>query len=203
MEGLNEWVLAELPATPVRVLEIGCGAGSLARALDAAGHEVLAIDPVAPEGPIFRRLSLEELVDAGSFDAVVASLSLHHIHDLRAAVDRIAALAPLLLVNEFGWDLFDEATADWYEAQRRVLVAAGRQPKGGPAAEWEQEHQRLHGYETLRAELEARFHERSSTRGPHLYRSLDGTSSEPLERALIDAGAIAAIGWRAVYERRT
>ncbi|MGI8421947.1 MAG: class I SAM-dependent methyltransferase, partial [Gaiellaceae bacterium] len=104
MEGLNEWVLAELPATPVRVLEIGCGAGSLARALDAAGHGVLAIDPVAPEGPIFRQLSLEELRDAGSFDAVVASLSLHHIHDLRAAVDRIAALAPLLLVNEFGWD---------------------------------------------------------------------------------------------------
>lgn len=164
---------------------------------------MLAIDPVAPEGPIFRRASLEELVDAGSFDAVVASLSLHHIHDLRAAVERIATLAPLLLVNEFGWDLFDEPTADWYEGQRRVLVAAGRQPKGGPAAEWEQEHQGLHGYEALRAELEARFHERSSNRGPFLYRSLDDASSEPLERALIDAGAIAAIGWRAVYERRT
>jgi SAM-dependent methyltransferase len=199
MDGLDEWVLAELPVVPARVLEIGCGRGELASALEAAGHDVLAIDPVAPAGPIFRQIPLEQLCDVGAFDAVVASLSLHHIHDLRAAVERIAELAPLLIVNEFGWDLVDQATTAWYEGRRRELLRSGLRPEGGPASAWEEEHRGLHRYETMRAELERRFRTRSSVRGPHLYRSLCGTSTEPLERALIDAGAIAAIGWRAVY----
>ena len=67
------------------MLEVGCGDGSLARELASAGYDVLAIDPVAPDGPIFRRTTLEELDDPGLFDAVVASLSLHHVHDLGAA----------------------------------------------------------------------------------------------------------------------
>jgi SAM-dependent methyltransferase len=199
MDDLNEWVLAELPLVPARVLEIGCGRGELASALEAAGHDVLAIDPLAPAGPIFRQISLEELGDVGAFDAVVASLCLHHIHDLRAAVERMAELAPLLIVNEFGWDLFNPATAAWYEARRHELLTAGLGPEGGPAAEWEDEHRGLHGYGAMRAELETRFRARSSLRGPYLYRSLCGTPTEPLERALIDGGAIAAIGWRAVY----
>jgi SAM-dependent methyltransferase len=198
---LAEWVLAELPPPPASVLEVGCGQGELARVLEAAGHDVLAIDPVAPEGPIFRRLRLEEL-DAGAFDAVVASRSLHHVHDLDAAVGRLAELAPLLVLDEFGWDLLDADTADWYERQRRVLIAAGREPSGPPAAEWEAHHADLHGYHALRAALERRFVERESGRLPYLYRYLGGEATESLERTLLAAGAISGLGWRAVYERQ-
>ena len=58
------------------------------------------------------------------FDAVVASRSLHHVPDLALAVDKIAQLAPLLIVEEFAWDQLDERTAAWYccSAQRPVEV---------------------------------------------------------------------------------
>src|SRR5947209_1193233 len=112
---LAGFVLAQLPPRPARVLEVGCGEGDLARALDAAGYDVLAIDPVAPDGPFFRRVRLEELDDPGPFAAVVAGLSLHHVHDLAGALDRIVSLLEpggLLVLDEFGWDLLDPPTAE-------------------------------------------------------------------------------------------
>src|SRR5688500_2513925 len=78
---VTEFVFAVLPPTPARVLEVGCGSGDLARELSAAGYDVLAIDPEAPEGPIFRRSTIEELDERSPFDAVVASRSLHHVGD--------------------------------------------------------------------------------------------------------------------------
>ena len=123
----SEFVLARLPAPPARVLEVGCGSGELALALDAAGYDVLAIDPVAPEGAIFRRTTLEELDDPGPFAAVVASLSLHHVEDLDVALDRIAALLAsdgVLLVDEFAPDRYNDSTTDWYYGQWRALAVA-------------------------------------------------------------------------------
>ena len=79
---LEPFVAAHLPAAPARVLEVGCGRGALAHAMARLGHDVLAIDPGAPDGELFRCVSLEDLDDPGPFGAVVASRSLHHIHDL-------------------------------------------------------------------------------------------------------------------------
>ena len=115
--GFAEFVLSHLDRTPSRVLEIGCGDGQDALALAASGHEVTAIDPVAPDGPIFERVTLEEFARSDPFDAVVASRSLHHVPDLALAVDKIAQLAPLLIVEEFAWDRLDERTAAWYLTQ--------------------------------------------------------------------------------------
>jgi ubiquinone/menaquinone biosynthesis C-methylase UbiE len=145
---LAQFVLLQLPHPPVRVLEIGCGKGELARALANAGYDVLAIDPEAPEGSIFRRTTLEELDARGPFDAVVASVSLHHIHDLEAALDKILGmLRPdgVLDLNEFGHDRLDDATADWYWGHLRALAAA--RGTTAPATldqvkeEWAREHE--------------------------------------------------------------
>lgn len=197
-----DFVVAHAPAGG-RVLEIGCGDGAFARELDAAGFDVLAIDPVAPVGAIFRRVALEELDEDGPFDAVVASMSLHHVHDLGAGLDRIAGLlgrGGLLLLDEFAFDRLDEATADWYHGQLRALAAArGREVPPSPdvlRAEWEAEHAGLHGYAVMRPALDARFDERAFSREPYLHRYLDGAAGDTLERALIEAAAIQAIGYR-------
>ncbi len=79
---VEEFVLDQVGPPPARVLEVGCGEGELAHVLTRAGHSVTAIDPRAPEGPIFRRVGIEGFTDPDPFDYVVASLSLHHVEDL-------------------------------------------------------------------------------------------------------------------------
>lgn len=63
----------------------------------------MAIDPEAPAGDIFRRVGIEEFPAPEPFDGVVANRSLHHIHDLHAAIDSIAELLPpngVFVLNE-------------------------------------------------------------------------------------------------------
>jgi SAM-dependent methyltransferase len=151
---------------------------------------------VAPQGPIFRRLKLEDLDEAESFDAVVASSSLHHVGDLVLALERISTLlrpGGVLVLDEFGWDLFDRDTAGWYHGQR-----------GDPGTvedclrEWQDEHVGLHGYEDMRGELDRRFVERSFAWTPYLYRLVDGDATREVEEHLIRQGRIRAIGFRYV-----
>jgi SAM-dependent methyltransferase len=137
---LTAFVLSQLPSAPTRVLEVGCGEGELAHTLAAQGYDVVAIDPEAPEGAIFRRTTIEAFAEPGPFDAVVASRSLHHVEELGGTLDKLVRLlaggGPLIL-NEFAWDRREPMTP-----------------------EWEDEHAGLHGYGAMRAELDARFEER-------------------------------------------
>ena len=204
---LTQFVVSQLPPPPARILEVGCGRGELARRLADAGHDVTAIDPAAPEGAIFRPLKLEDMPeDEPPYDVVVAVRSLHHVSDLSLAFGRIAALllpAGRLVLEEFGWDRLDVATAEWFHGQLRVLAAAGRAERAAPTLEaccrdWEEEHVGLYGYADLRAELDRRFEERLFEWRPYLHRLLDGIASEALEETLIETGAIQATGFRYV-----
>jgi hypothetical protein len=194
----TEFALSQLPPPPARILEVGCGReGGVAPELAAAGYDVLAIDPHAPVGDLYRQVTLEELDDPGPFDAVVAGRVLHHVHPLAPALDKLVALAPLLIVDEFAWNHMDEPTVGWYESQHRLLVAAGRRPKG-PAdlKDWRARHRDLHPYERLRAEVDARYEERHFEWRPYFYLWLEGPATEALEEGLIHAGAIRPIGFR-------
>jgi Methyltransferase domain len=200
----TQYALSQLGPGPLRVLEVGCGReGGVTPALAAAGHDLVAIDPEAPARPPFRRVTLEEFDDPGPFDAVVAGRVLHHVHPLGPALDKLAALAPLLLLDEFAWNHMDEATVKWYESRHRLLVAGGREPKGPPElAEWRARHCDLHPYETLRAEVDARYHQRDFEWRPYFYYWLDDAQTEALEREAIAAGAIRPIGFRYAGVRR-
>jgi SAM-dependent methyltransferase len=171
------------------VLEVGCGNGTLARALAEDGYDVLAIDPEAPYGAIFRRTTIEALESDERFDGAVISLALHHVPDLDVALDKLKSLlspgAPLV-VREFGWDLVDEATARW-DSERLGRV--------GGLAEWRAEHEHLHGFEAMRAALDARFRRRSFERGPYLAEFGSAERHEHEERRLIEAGEIRAVGF--------
>lgn len=197
---LTEFVLGHLPPPPARVLEVGCGRGELALELSRHGYGIIAIDPEAPAGGIFRRISLEQLADPGPFDAVVASRSLHHIPALAAALDKVVRLlrpSGRLLVNEHAWDRLDEPTARWYLG-RRAKLPDPPDSLDECLLEWQEDHAGLHGYEAMRRELDRRFAELFFAWVPYLYREFDDPRAEAEEAALIDAGKIRATGFRYV-----
>jgi SAM-dependent methyltransferase len=196
------FVLAHLPGAPARVLEVGCGVGELARSLDAAGYDVTAIDPVAPEGAIFRRIKLEDLEPDLRFDAVVASRVFHHMGEsLEPNIDRVASALEgggPFVADEFAPDRLDEATADWYEGQRRILTAAGRGNERPGAAEWEAHHASVTRSDALHRAFLDRFDELVYEDVPYLWRYLDGVASAGLEESLVASAAIRPLGFRFV-----
>src|SRR5256885_15757445 len=106
----DAWVKSTLPRPPARVLEVGCGDGRLARALKRRGYDVVAVDPRAPKGPIFRQSRIEDFDEAPRFDVAVAGLALHHVDSLAGVLDKISGpLRPRgrIIVDEFGLGQFD------------------------------------------------------------------------------------------------
>ena len=193
----DDFVLSQLARTPSRVLEVGCGDGQVALALAASGHDVTAIDPVAPEGPIFERVTLDEFAPSDPFDVVVASRSLHHVPNLDGALCKIAQLAPLLIAEEFAWDRLDERTAAWYLAHLQGPSSSIEQC----LRDWAHEHDGLHGYEALRTGLDRHFRERFFAWRPYLYRYPEVDARRTSEQELIEAGSISALGFRYVGAR--
>ena len=205
------FALEQLPPPPVRVLEVGCGGGQVAVAVADAGYDVTGIDPRAPEGPLFRRVGIEEFSDAEGFDAVLASVSLHHLERLDEAVDRIAGfLRPggLLVVEEFAKERIVGPTARWYHRQRQSFEEIGLNDKPVPddfgawLAEWHDRHADVSPLGDVRRAIDRRFAERHAEWGAYLYDHWLHDAVEPLERELIAAGAIEPTGFRYVGELR-
>ena len=122
------FVRAALPAPPADVLEIGAGDGKLAAELRVAGYAVHAIDPAAADGSGVEPIELLEA--AGTFDAAVAVVSLHHVEPLEASCAHLATLVRdggTLVVDEFDVALLDEP-------RRRVVAGPAARARRGRGA---------------------------------------------------------------------
>lgn len=192
---------ANLPAPPARVLEVGAGDGSLARALRAAGYEVLAIDPRA-EADDVRAVAIADLDEpAGSFAAAVAIVSLHHVDPLEESCRRLGELvAPggTLVLDEFDVAAFDVTAAAWWLEQRAALG----DPPPKTAEELVDEHRdHLHPLDRILAALEPDFELGAPVRGAWLHRWNLGDALRGVEEDAIARGALPATGARLVARR--
>jgi SAM-dependent methyltransferase len=208
---VEEFVLGRIGDPPARVLEVGCGKGELALVLARAGHSVIAIDPRAPEGTIFRRATIEEFSDTGRFDYLVAVLSLHHVEGIGIALDNAVELLRAdgaLLVVEFAWDRIDAATAEWLRGRLSDASSEGHSWLGRccrgerGAVGWAAERG-FHASGRMREELGRRFVERHFEWVPYLYAGLGEDVSEADETAAIGSGTINATAFCYVGTKRS
>ena len=207
LDALWPFVCEWLSDAPTRVVEIGCGSlGGFVPRLEQAGYEATGVDPKAPPGPCYRQAEFEESGISGPVDAIVASLSLHHVADLGAVLDLVrATLVPggVVVVVEWARERFDETTARWCFDR---LPAPGDDPGWlhGQRAEWRQsgllwedwlrswaQAEKLHTGQDILNGLDGRFDRETLGYGPYFFADLAATS-EADEQAAIDAGLIQA-----------
>ena len=212
LSALWPFVQAHLPPAPSRVLEIGCGpTGGFVPGLREHGYHAVGVDPAAPSGPGYHQTEFENHQPTGPIDAIVACTSLHHVSDLEQVLDRaVAALAPggVLIVVEWAYEKFDEATARWsfdrlcnsseqgWLHSHRDAWLASEQPWHTYLNDWAR-RERLHSGQAIVQALQARFHTRLLTQAPYFFPDLHPIS-ETDEQAAADSGEIQATGIRYV-----
>jgi len=201
-----DFVRESLPPAPARVLEVGAGSGELATALTASGYEVVAIDPASTGDPV-RPIPLLELSEpAGSFDAAVAVVSLHHVEPLRESCRRLADMVrpggPLVL-DEIDAARFDERAAGWWLEHRGPDAHdhAGHAP-GTPEEIVAFLRHHIHDLATLEDTLGEWFELGPPARGPYLYRWELPPGLRATEEADIVAGRLPEVGVRILATRR-
>jgi SAM-dependent methyltransferase len=199
------FIRGQLPAPPARVIELGCGRfGGHVPALIRAGYDATGVDPEAPLGAAYRRAAFEDCRPESPADAVIASVSLHHVDDPGVALDHVAeVLRPdgALIVIEWISEDFDEATAQWcfgHQPREPDGWLAGLHERwaesglswdaffGGELAE-----HGLHPAGVIRQELDARFTATHLSTGPYYFSELLDADAAA-EQAAIDAGQIRA-----------
>ena len=200
---LRAFARANLPEPPARVLEIGAGSGRLARALRAAGYDVVAIDPGSDSDDV-RPVALVDLEEPdGSFAAALAIVSLHHVDPLEESCRRLGELLEpggRLVVDEFDVGAFDVTAAAWWLEQCRALG----EPQPKTAEELVHEHRdHLHPLGRILAALDPDFELGPPVRGPWLHYWKLGDAFRAVEEEAIARGDVPATGARLVGRRRS
>jgi len=115
-------LLSWLPPAPSRILEVGCGTGSLMLLLDECGHSVVGLDRSSamlslarlksPRSPLIQADASDPPFADGSFDVVLARHVVWALPDPSSALRRWLRLADRLVLIEGRWDTGAGLTAD-------------------------------------------------------------------------------------------
>lgn len=197
---LLAFVRAALPAPPAHVLEIGAGRGELAAVLGVAGYQITAIDPAAEDGTPVERVTLLEV--AGSFDAALAVVALHHVEPLEdscAHLARLVAADSRLVVDELDAACFDERAATWWLGQRHALGA--QEEEDDPLSLVADLREHVHPLSSIREALRPYFALGEPVPGPYLHRWNLEPGLRDAEEHLIATGQLPATGARLIGTR--
>jgi SAM-dependent methyltransferase len=187
--GFDAVLLGAVPAGS-RVLEVGCGDGSLVDHLAAHGLDAIGVDPHAPARPRLIREPVEQVASIGRFDAACAVMSLHHaeLEPVLTAIVRLLRPGGRLFVYDLAWEKYDERAAAW-------LAEHGASDADTSIEGWQLEHEDLHTSVAVRSALDDTFDLRSEIERPYLARMLGRHELEREEDALILDRALPALGW--------
>lgn len=193
VEATLSFLRRHAPPVPGDLLDVGCGEGTIAAALQQVGYAVVAVDAEESAVAVARRRGLDARVaiwpefHGGPFDGVLFVRSLHHVEALDAGLARAAELlrpGGRLLVDDFAWDEVDAPTMAWFRSvvaglhSRDLLDDASphvTQMLGGeaPLETWRREHEGLHTAGALDAAVRAHFVVEEISEAPYLYGYLE------------------------------
>jgi ubiquinone/menaquinone biosynthesis C-methylase UbiE len=153
-----DWILG---AEPLDVLDLGAGTGKLTEALLAAGHRVIAVEPLTemrvllqsrlPGAEVMAGRAEQLPLDGESVDGVVVGAAFHWFDQEQALAEIRRVLRPpgvlALLGNAF------DSSVDWQAELRQILGS----PTLGRAGHWPDPERLLRDY----SELEEREFEHS------------------------------------------
>lgn len=195
------------------ILEIGCGEGDLAAALSFRGYRVSALesDPFAAAAARARGVNVSEAnwpdAEVQAADVVLFSRSLHHIHDLSAAVARAGeTLRPggRIIVEDFDYTGADESTIEWFVERLRLLddgealhhvdgeLASHLVDSENPRITWKSLDHSLHSAGALRSRLSRELPIELEDIVPYCFRYLIAVVSPDAEGEAIVRGTLEA-----------
>lgn len=231
LEQTASFVRASLSGESPRLLDVGAGDGGLALELADLGFRVTPIDAsekavskAQQNGVRVLQADIRKFQTADRFEAVLFSLSAHHVKPFDQALDRVnEVLNPsgTLLLEEFDVAAIDIPTANWFYDAQGILHAVGAVPEKDPASDALESRRREHEHdgeslvtgEEMLSAVKARFDLVSVDRVPFLYRYLAkevaksltkdfGAKFFELETSLIRQGRLKSLGLRIVARKK-
>ena len=184
-----EFILSNTSVKDKKVLEVGCGTGELAAALQKSGAALTAIDLSEKAIEKARDLGINALCldfldfsPEESYDLILFTRSLHHIFALEKCLQKADALlnpGGLVIAEEFDFEHVDIPTLFWLQNQHDWLDFLNQKTKSPLPADllenWMHEHLHdppLHSGKVMVAAFEKFFKIISLQRCPYLFRSL-------------------------------
>jgi SAM-dependent methyltransferase len=145
-------VVAATLAGGSRILDLGCGDGGLVDRLTELGFDAIGVDPHAPAHPRLIQARVEHATGVGEFDAITATMALHHaeLPPVLEAIDGHLRPDGRLFVSELAWDAYDERAAGW-------LANHAPSDADNSIASWRREYGDLHTWAAVREALSTCF----------------------------------------------